>query len=57
MDYKYLKVSGDFVWGIKNLTKERFVAAVKAGETIIDIEEMKQFDPEQNAWVDIQGDE
>lgn len=56
MKYRYIKLMGSIVWGIKDLTKERFVASVKAGDTIIDLEEMKVFDPEQNAWVEIEGD-
>lgn len=56
MTYRYIKLMGSIVWGIKELTKERFVQSVKAGDTIIDLEEMKVFDPEQNAWVEIEGD-
>lgn len=58
MKYRYIKImGGDTVWGIKELTKERFVASVKAGDTIIDLKEMKKFDPEKNEWVEIPGDE
>lgn len=57
MKYKFIKVSGDMVWGINELTKERFVAAVKFGDTIINLEDMTQFDPEANEWKPIQGDE
>lgn len=57
MKYRYLKISGDFVWGIDNLTKERFVNAVKNGELIIDLETMTVFDRDKNSWVPIDGDD
>lgn len=56
MKYRYIKLMGSIVWGIKDLTKERFVSSVAAGDTIIDLEEMKVFNPEENAWEDIEGD-
>lgn len=56
MKYRYIKIMGSIVWGIKELTKERFVNSVQMGDTIIDLEEMKVFDKDTNAWVDIEGD-
>lgn len=58
MTFKYIQISdGGIVWGIHELTKERFVAAVQRGDTIINTEDSTQFDPETNSWKDIQGDE
>lgn len=57
MKYRYLKVMAGLIWGKKALTKEEFVHAVKMGDTIIDLEEMKVFNPEENQWEDIKGDE
>lgn len=56
MKYRYIKIMGGIVWGIREFTKERFVNSVQMGDTIIDLEEMKVFDKETNAWVDIEGD-
>jgi len=56
MKYKYLKIMAGLIWGKRTLTKEEFVHAVKMGDTIIDLEEMKVFDPEENQWVAIDGD-
>lgn len=58
MTFKYLQISdGGFVWGIHELTKERFVSAVNRGDTIINTEDGTQFDKDKNAWVEISGDE
>lgn len=56
MKYRYIKIMGSIVWGIIELTKERFISSVKAGDIIIDLEEMKVFDADANEWVDIEGD-
>lgn len=56
MKYRYIKIGGSFIWGVNDLTKERFVRAVQMGDIIIDLEEMKYFDKDENTWKDIEGD-
>lgn len=55
--YKYLKVMAGLIWGKKSLSKEEFVNAIQRGDTIIDLEEMKVFNADENQWEDIKGDE
>jgi hypothetical protein len=55
MRFRYLIISG-IVWGKNEITKEYFVNAIHRGDTIIDLQEGKQFDPEKNEWVDVEGD-
>lgn len=58
MKYKYIKVTagGSMLWGINELSKDRFVASVQAGDVIIDVEAQTYFDKETNTWKDIDGD-
>lgn len=55
-EYKYLKVNGDMLWGEQALTKEMLVM-VKNGQydTIINLDDMTQYDADKNEWVDIDG--
>lgn len=57
MKYRYLKIGGGIVWGTNALTKDD-LAAQKSGryDAILDLENGTQFDPDLNAWVDIEGD-
>lgn len=57
MKYKYIIVSSvDTIWGKQVLSKEYFVGAAQRGDLIIDLEQMKYFDKDKNAWLDIEGD-
>lgn len=56
MKFRYIKIMGGIVWGVKELTKERFVSSVQAGDIIIGLEEMKVFNKDENRWEDIEGD-
>lgn len=55
MTFRYLIISG-IVWGKDELTKEYFVNSVAHGDTIIDLQEGKIFDKDENTWKDIEGD-
>lgn len=59
MKYKYIKVTagGSMLWGVNELTKERFVASVQAGDIIINTEDQTYFDSETNSWKPVDGDE
>lgn len=58
MTFRYLVITGgDLVWGKHEITKEYFVAANQRGDTIIDLQEGKVFNKDENAWEDIEGDE
>lgn len=58
MKFKYIKVTagGSMLWGVNELTKERFVASVQAGDIIINTEDSTYFDTESNSWKEIEGD-
>lgn len=58
MKFKYIKVTagGSMLWGVNELTKERFVASVQTGDIIINTEDSTYFDTESNSWKEIDGD-
>lgn len=56
MKYKYLKISGDLVWGTNELTKDDLIRAKAGGyEVIINLEDFTQYDPEENIWKEVEG--
>lgn len=57
MKYRYLKIMAGLIWGKKTLSKEEFVNAIQRGDTIVDLEEMKVFNADENRWEEIKGDE
>lgn len=51
---KYIKVTGNVLWGQDKLTKEDLGNVLtRKYDTIIDTEEMKYFDADLNAWIKI----
>lgn len=57
MKYRYLVFSGLSIWGKHKIEKEYFVNAVQRGDFIVDLEENKYFDKDENAWLDLEGDD
>jgi len=57
MKYRYLKITGELVWGTNNLRRED-LAGVKQRryDAIVDLEQMKIFNAETNTWDEIKGD-
>ncbi len=57
MKYKYLKIMSDTVWGTNDLKREDLVRLKEHGyDSILDIEQSKQFNADENRWEDIKGD-
>lgn len=56
MKFKYLVIYHDMIYGKAEINKQYFVNAVTRGDTIIDLENMTQFDKETNSWKPIEGD-
>lgn len=57
MKYKYLKITGEFIWGKNTLEKQDLVdVATSRIDALVDVEAGKQFDAKANEWVDIKGD-
>ena len=58
MKWRYLKIGVGTIWGTNELTKDDLVRR-KDGyyDHIIDLERMVEFDPEENSWVDLKGEE
>ena len=56
--WRWLVISAGIIWGRTQLTKED-LAGRKSGryDNIIDLYEGTEFDPDENAWVAIKGDE
>jgi hypothetical protein len=54
---KYIKVTGDFLYGKDEITVKD-LAEVKSGslDTIINLENMTQFNADENKWVAIPHD-
>lgn len=58
MKYRYLKITGNTIWGTNNLTKDDLVRLKNHGyDAIIDLEELKYFEAEENQWKNIEGDD
>jgi len=58
MKWRYLKIGGGIIWGTNNLTRDDLVRRKNGGyDNIIDLQEGTEFDPDENAWVAIKGDE
>lgn len=56
MKFKYLKVSGQLLWGENDLTKEMLIMVENRHyDTIINLEDQTYYDAEKNAWVEIEG--
>lgn len=58
MKYRWLKITGNLIWGTNDL-KVADLANRKSGmyDAIIDLEQGTQYDPEANDWVKIEGDQ
>lgn len=57
MKFRYIKVTGDLLWGKNNISKNDLAQVAQGNiETIIDLENMTQFDAENNEWKEIKGD-
>ncbi|MFA5999244.1 MAG: hypothetical protein WC747_04465 [Candidatus Babeliales bacterium] len=58
MKWRWLKITAGIVWGTNNLTRDD-LARRKNGsyDSIIDLNEGTEFDPDQNAWIPVKGDE
>ena len=56
MKFRYLKINSSLIWGENQITREMLIG-VKNGlyDTIIDLENMTQYDADHNAWVEIDG--
>ena len=57
MKYRYLIITGDFIWGKQEITKDD-LARVKTRtcDVLFDTLEEKYFDAENNDWKEIKGD-
>ena len=57
MKYKFLKITGELVWGSNEIEKEDLIRRKQNGyDAIIDVETQKYYDPENNEWKIIEGD-
>lgn len=56
MNYRFLRISGSLIWGKHTMSRDYFINAVKAGDVLIDLENMTQFDSKDNEWKPIEGD-
>ena len=58
MKFKYLKITGEMVWGVNEITREALGRLKDGGyDAIINIEEGTMFDADNNEWKEIPGDE
>lgn len=56
MKFRYLKINGSSIRGENTLTKEMLgMVANGLYDTIIDLEEMRYFDADDNEWKDVGG--
>lgn len=56
--FKYIKINGGVLWGEQELTKEMLgMVARQLYDTIINLEDMTYFDPDDNEWKEIEGTE
>jgi hypothetical protein len=57
MKWRYLKILGSTIWGTNNLKRDDLVRLKNHGyDSILDLQEFKSFDADNNEWVDIEGD-
>lgn len=54
---KYIRTNASVIWGKNSLTKEYLGAVKETGDILIDIENEKWFDSENNQWKDIPSDD
>lgn len=57
MKYKYITITNGVIWGRNAITKE-ILGKVLNGEydTLLDLENQKWFNAEENKWEEIKGD-
>lgn len=57
MKYRYLKVSGDLIWGKNEITQQDVIdTKQRSVDVLIDVQEGKQFDPQTNEWKEFKGE-
>lgn len=57
MNYLYLKINGEMIWGTNNLTREDLIRRRSGSyDAIINLSDMTYYDPENNTWKPIEGD-
>lgn len=55
--YRYYKICSSIVWGKNVLTKDDLIQVRQgAYDTIIDVQENKQYNAENNEWEEIKGE-
>jgi len=55
--YKYLKITGDLIYGKTEITKQDLVHTKNQTiDCLIDIDKGKYYDAEKNDWQDIKGE-
>lgn len=56
MKYRYIKISGSYVFGTNEITKSDLIG-LRDGrwDVIIDTHNYTKFNPDQNDWVEILG--
>lgn len=57
MKYRYLKITGETIWGTNDLTRED-LARLKGHsyDCILDLQKWKFFNADENSWEDIEGE-
>lgn len=57
MKFKYLKISGSFVWGKNTVTKDDLIEIRKnIYDHLVNVEEGLYYDADKNEWLAIGGD-
>lgn len=54
---KYIRTNASVIWGKNELTKEYLIWVKQTGDILIDIENKKFFDSENNQWKNIPSDD